>query len=257
MYDPAIGRWMSTDPYGQYDSPYIGMGNNPVSSVDPDGGFVDPEKPINDSKPNKLKEVEIRANRMTPDERMASRTARGLTGDALFRFSDGTEDWAAKNRVESYGQYRKTMSEQPEFEMWFINVVAWTSGAGELYEGGAALYSLGRFGLRKVLARGIVVEAETGVKQVSLQLTKSTTQLGQQMHKAYKIGDVVEGVAMKEFTGIPGIRPDFVDFSTRTIYELKPLNPRAIRQGLVQLDKYQQLMQKTYGGSWTKVLETY
>ncbi|TKC60288.1 hypothetical protein FBD94_15395 [Pedobacter hiemivivus] len=39
MYDPAIGRWMSTDPYGQFDSPYVGMGNNPISSVDPDGGY--------------------------------------------------------------------------------------------------------------------------------------------------------------------------------------------------------------------------
>ena len=39
MYDPVIGRWMTTDPYGQYDSPYVGMGNNPVNGVDPDGGF--------------------------------------------------------------------------------------------------------------------------------------------------------------------------------------------------------------------------
>ncbi|MCD0487346.1 putative Ig domain-containing protein [Pedobacter sp. MC2016-14] len=39
MYDSEIGRWMSTDPMGQYYSPYVGMGNNPVSRVDPDGGF--------------------------------------------------------------------------------------------------------------------------------------------------------------------------------------------------------------------------
>ena len=39
MYDAAIGRWMNTDPYGQYHSPYLAMGNNPVSSVDPDGGY--------------------------------------------------------------------------------------------------------------------------------------------------------------------------------------------------------------------------
>lgn len=38
MYDPAIGRWMSTDPYGQYHSPYVGMGNNPISRIDPGGG---------------------------------------------------------------------------------------------------------------------------------------------------------------------------------------------------------------------------
>lgn len=38
-YDPAIGRWLSIDPYGQYASPYVGMGNNPVSGFDPDGGW--------------------------------------------------------------------------------------------------------------------------------------------------------------------------------------------------------------------------
>ena len=40
-YDPIVGRWTATDPYGQYYSPYIGMGNNPVSSTDPDGGLDD------------------------------------------------------------------------------------------------------------------------------------------------------------------------------------------------------------------------
>ncbi|MTI25798.1 leucine-rich repeat domain-containing protein, partial [Fulvivirga kasyanovii] len=38
MYDPVIGRWLTTDPYGQYWSPYVGMGNNPTNLVDPDGG---------------------------------------------------------------------------------------------------------------------------------------------------------------------------------------------------------------------------
>src|SRR5690606_20047985 len=38
-YDPVIGRWIATDPYGQYWSPYIGMGNNPVDGIDADGGF--------------------------------------------------------------------------------------------------------------------------------------------------------------------------------------------------------------------------
>ncbi|MGM0580949.1 MAG: RHS repeat-associated core domain-containing protein [Bacteroidota bacterium] len=38
QFDPVIGRWTTTDPYGQFPSPYLGMGNNPVSGVDPDGG---------------------------------------------------------------------------------------------------------------------------------------------------------------------------------------------------------------------------
>jgi RHS repeat-associated protein len=38
-YDPVIGRWTAMYPYGQFYSPYVGMGNNPVSGTDPDGGF--------------------------------------------------------------------------------------------------------------------------------------------------------------------------------------------------------------------------
>jgi len=38
-YDPAIGRWLSVDPYGQYYSPYVGMGNDPINRFDPDGGW--------------------------------------------------------------------------------------------------------------------------------------------------------------------------------------------------------------------------
>ena len=83
--------------------------------------------------------------------------------------------------------------------------------------------------------------------------TKSSLKLGQQMHKAYKVG--ANGV--KEFRGIKGIRPDFIDFSTKTIYELKPFNPRALQQGMKQLDKYKSLFEQKYGGTWKTVLDTY
>jgi RHS repeat-associated protein len=39
MYDARFGRWISPDPYGQFASPYVGMGNQPVSGVDSDGGL--------------------------------------------------------------------------------------------------------------------------------------------------------------------------------------------------------------------------
>lgn len=38
LWDGRIGRWLSPDPYGEFHSPYLGMGNNPVSTIDPDGG---------------------------------------------------------------------------------------------------------------------------------------------------------------------------------------------------------------------------
>jgi RHS repeat-associated protein len=39
LYDPRINRWLTTDPYNQYHSPYVGMGNDWVNSIDPDGGY--------------------------------------------------------------------------------------------------------------------------------------------------------------------------------------------------------------------------
>lgn len=37
-YSGMIGRWLMPDPYKEFYSPYVGMGNNPVGLVDPDGG---------------------------------------------------------------------------------------------------------------------------------------------------------------------------------------------------------------------------
>lgn len=39
IWDSRIGRWLSADPYFQYNSPFLGFGNNPINRVDPDGGF--------------------------------------------------------------------------------------------------------------------------------------------------------------------------------------------------------------------------
>jgi RHS repeat-associated protein len=39
LWDSRAGRWLVPDPAGQYWSPYLGMGNNPIDGIDPDGGF--------------------------------------------------------------------------------------------------------------------------------------------------------------------------------------------------------------------------
>ena len=44
MYDGKVGRWLSMDPAGQFNSPYEAMGNNPVTAIDPTGG-CDPGDP--------------------------------------------------------------------------------------------------------------------------------------------------------------------------------------------------------------------
>lgn len=43
LWDARIGRWLTTDPARQYASPYMGMGNNPISRYDPDGGCDQPD----------------------------------------------------------------------------------------------------------------------------------------------------------------------------------------------------------------------
>jgi len=37
MFDEQLGRWHVPDPMLQYSSPYVGMGNNPASIIDPSG----------------------------------------------------------------------------------------------------------------------------------------------------------------------------------------------------------------------------
>jgi RHS repeat-associated protein len=41
LWDGRIGRWLTIDPYHEFFSPYLGMGNNPISLIDPDGGSTE------------------------------------------------------------------------------------------------------------------------------------------------------------------------------------------------------------------------
>lgn len=40
QYDARLGRWQCPDPYGEFHSPYLAMGNNPVSTIDATGGYT-------------------------------------------------------------------------------------------------------------------------------------------------------------------------------------------------------------------------
>lgn len=45
-YDPQTGRWLGIDPYDEFASGYVGMGNNPVNLVDPTGGLTNGPGPL-------------------------------------------------------------------------------------------------------------------------------------------------------------------------------------------------------------------
>ena len=82
--------------------------------------------------------------------------------------------------------------------------------------------------------------------------TKSTASAGRRIHAGYKATDNFSSIG-KEYRRINGIRTDYIDFNTRTIYELKPMNPRGVRSGICQLQKYN----KELGGGFNLRLELY
>lgn len=90
LWDSRIGRWLTIDPAHEFFSPYMGMGNNPISTIDPDGRctkcpdnasvgdtFVDPSTgdaflysengwATGDGLAGALDDVVIGGNKMTP-----------------------------------------------------------------------------------------------------------------------------------------------------------------------------------------------
>ncbi|MBI2271341.1 MAG: hypothetical protein HYU69_13440 [Bacteroidetes bacterium] len=55
-WDALLGRWSTIDPYGQHHSPYMGMSNNPINFVDPNGGedYENDDIIVRDMKGNEL-----------------------------------------------------------------------------------------------------------------------------------------------------------------------------------------------------------
>ena len=82
--------------------------------------------------------------------------------------------------------------------------------------------------------------------------TKSTASAGRKIHQGYKVGDGFNP-NFKEFPRNRGVRPDYIDFDNKIIYELKPMNRRGVRSGIRQLQKYN----KAFGGGFTLRLELY
>lgn len=69
FYDPVVGRWWATDPYDQFNSTYLGMGNTPINGIDPDGGFFNPIYSIRDG-------------------RLLGSDSKGYEGEAIFMDDD-------------------------------------------------------------------------------------------------------------------------------------------------------------------------
>lgn len=77
------------------------------------------------------------------------------------------------------------------------------------------------------------------------------------MHKEYKLNLVDGKKTFKEYRLPSGKRIDYIDFRTKTIYELKPYNPTQIKLGTKQLQNYLEEVESFAGKGWKNVLDTY
>ena len=87
--------------------------------------------------------------------------------------------------------------------------------------------------------------------------TKSNLELGKKVHSEYKADCVDNITKFKEFTLPSGKRVDYIDFGSKTVYELKPYNPKQINCGNKQLQNYVKEIETVYGPGWTSILDTY
>ena len=134
-----------------------------------------------------------------------------------------------------------------------IDLVPFVTGVGEVTR---AAKTIDKVADTVQIAKAVdfTEEAADIVKTLdrSSGFTKSIAKDGVKIHRGYK---ATKGFNpdFKEVKLIKGIRPDYIDFDNKIIYELKPMNPRGVRSGIRQLQKYN----KAYGGGFTLRLELY
>jgi len=93
-----------------------------------------------------------------------------------------------------------------------------------------------------------------------VQYTKSNLRLGQRMHQSYKAAVADKKNLRKEYRLPSGRRIDFLDRVNGKVYELKPNNPRAVKDGMKQLELYineLKTMPEYKGINWEGILEVY
>ena len=248
VYNPTIGVWDQVDPLGEkYTnlSPYQYVANNPLRFIDPDGretwdvwgattfsGYAgdDGSGTIVGRTPGKEGNEDPGKGQKKPEGKTEKkRWDHGLV-PVYSSYLDGKE-------AESRGDYASMVGHSFVAALEFVSMALTYGESGIMISG---------------VRQGVV----KGAAKTSTQFTKSSLQLGQQMHKAYKVG--ANGV--KEFRLPSGRRIDFLDIDNGIIYELKPNNPRAILQGQKQLQMYMkelQTMPRFQGVNWKTVLDTY
>ncbi|MBQ8321073.1 MAG: hypothetical protein IJX92_01745, partial [Clostridia bacterium] len=196
-------------------------------------------------------------------------TPMSLTDKNLYAYCDNNPVM----RIDEYGEFWESIWDVLSFgasvvevavnptDIWAwaglvgdtIDLIPFVTGVGEVTR---AVKTIDKVADTVQIAKAVDLtdDAADIVKTLdrSSGFTKSTASAGRRIHAGYKATDNFSSRG-KEYRRINGIRPDYIDFNTRTIYELKPMNPRGVRSGIRQLKKYN----KALGGGFILRLELY
>lgn len=118
LWDARIGRWLTVDPYRQFHSPYLGMGNNPISMIDPDGGWKTKFGRLLAWIGNGFKGKFYNSNVSDGEGKYGIYFAAGKDGRGTFMVTSqaGLDSW---NRNQEWGNLRFT----PEGRGYFIDMM--------------------------------------------------------------------------------------------------------------------------------------
>ena len=275
-YSPSLGRFLNRDPIGEAGGTnlYGFVENDPVNGwdylglddelicgpseseaglCDDDGGHHEPER---------------RGFFKRLGSFFGSIFGTG-TDESIYREYDGEGIAELEEKVFRYdrsSQSKEAKSEssitieEAEFDLpWYIDVV---DVGFDIVSAGLVVVDIAFAGPtgEGIAPAAAIMAGKQAIKAKAKQrlierLLKSAAK-GRKIHKAWK-----PGKGFKKEYHIPGFgRADAVDRSKLIIKELKPNNPRAIRRGLRQLERYKKGLEKIHPetkGKWKTILETY
>ena len=274
MYDMSVGRGFGMDPLAEeYTglSGYVFSGNNPLILVDENGGFF---THYVDKDYNVLFQTDDGSDDvvMVPD---------AYVGDFLrfSSFSSGLDDIFNSLGWNQYWKDKFGLADRQfnEWELMFLDGfnTGWSRNNAAEYLLKPTAGNLISLSFSEALSQWtnpelVVGNLSAGVigwsnvlsirNSLPKPFTKSNLKLGQVMHEKYKI-DLHDKINyIKEYRLPSGRRIDFLDIPNATIYELKPNNPRAIKMGMKQLERYKKELDalKMFGiDDWKIKLDVY
>lgn len=204
MYDSKIGRWMSVDPKSQFWSPYAGMGNEPISQTDPDGGSTEwkPDKETGhlemEAGDNLETLYKFFEGTKTKEELTKMLEAQGLTvkDGEIFKADAVTKDLKSfvGGTVKLDNVYTTALQWAKDHPEYFVSIEDYEKGVRTKHENQREQYNCHGSTLRGTQGKPIVIGTGNSFQQiVDSDLTTK--------YENVKADDAVFGITAIRFSG--------------------------------------------------------